>query len=41
MEVLERDVAGSIPGVLFSFADKRYTLRNVRDDRWLNFDGLA
>ena len=41
MEVLERDVACSIPGVLFPFANKRYTLCNVANHGWLDFDGLA
>ena len=41
VEVLECDVARPIPGVPFSLADKRYTICNVADDGWLNFDGLA
>ena len=40
MTALERDVARSIRLVLFSVADKRYTLCNVADDGWLNVDGL-
>ena len=41
MEVFKRDVAGSIPGVLFPLTNKRYTLCNVANHGWLYFDGLA
>jgi hypothetical protein len=41
MQVLERDVARSIPGMLFPFANKRYTLCNVAKDGWLDFDRLV
>ena len=40
MTALERDVARPIRLVLFSGADKGYTLCNMTDDRWLNVDGL-
>ena len=40
MTALERDVARPIRLVLFSAADKRYTLCNMTDDGWLNVDGL-
>ena len=41
VEVLECDIARSIPRVPFPVTDKCYTLCNVADDGWLNFDGLA
>jgi hypothetical protein len=41
MEVLERDVARSIPGILFPLADKRYALCNVANRGRLGFNGLA
>ena len=41
MEVFECDVARRIALVLFPFADKRYTLCNVANNRRLDFDGLV
>jgi len=41
MEVLECDVAGSIYLVTFPIADKRYTLCNVTNDGWPDFEGLS
>ena len=40
MTVLERDVARPICLVLFSVADKCYTLCNLANDGWLDADGL-
>jgi hypothetical protein len=40
MKALECNVARPICLVLFPVTDKGYTLRNVANDRWLNFDGL-
>ena len=40
MEALECDVARSIRLVLFSVTDKRYTLCDVANDGWLDFDRL-
>ena len=40
MEALECDVARPICLVLFSVTDKGYTLCNIANDGWLNFDGL-
>ena len=40
MEALECDIARPICLELFPLANKRYTLCNVADDGWLDFDGL-
>ena len=40
MEALECDVARPICLVLFPVTDKGYTLCNVANDGWLDFDGL-
>ena len=40
MEVLECDVASPISIVRFPLADQGYTLCNVANDGWLDFDGL-
>ena len=41
MKVVERNVTRSICLVPFPLSDKCYTLCNVSNDRWLNFDGLC
>ena len=40
MKTFECDVARPICLVLFLFADKDYTLCDVTNDGWLDFDGL-
>ena len=41
MEAFECDVAGPIALVPFPIADKRYTLCDVANDGWLDFNGLG
>ena len=41
MKVVERNVTRSICLVPFPLSDKCYTLCNVSNDGWLNFDGLC